>query len=56
MRTPDGPKRVDVTQVVSTLRAADYRGFLNIEFEEDDDPMTGVPRVVKEIRSALGRP
>ena len=56
MRTPDGPKRVNVTQVVSTLRAADYRGFLNIEFEEDDDPMTGVPRVVKEIRSALGRP
>jgi sugar phosphate isomerase/epimerase len=53
MRTPDGQKRVDVTQVVSTLRVADYRGFLNIEFEEDDDPMTGVPRVVEEIRSAL---
>jgi sugar phosphate isomerase/epimerase len=53
MRTPDGSKRVDVTQVVSTLRAADYRGFLNIEFEEDDDPMTGVPLVVEEIRSAL---
>jgi sugar phosphate isomerase/epimerase len=53
MRTPDGSKRVDVEQVVSTLRAADYRGFLNIEYEEDADPMTGVPRVVEEIRSAL---
>ena len=53
MKTSVGKIPVDVERVVSTLHEAGYRGFLNIEYGEDDDPMTGVPRVVEEIRRAL---
>ena len=53
MRTPTGKEPVDVDRVVSTLHEAGYRGFLNIEYEEEDDPMSGVPRVVEQLRRGL---
>lgn len=53
MRTPTGKEPVDVDRVVSTLHEAGYRGFLNIEYEEEDDPMSGVPRVVEQLRRWL---
>ena len=53
MRTPTGKEPVDVYRVVSTLHEAGYRGFLNIEYEEEDDPMSGVPRVVEQLRRWL---
>jgi sugar phosphate isomerase/epimerase len=55
MKTPDGKKPVDIERVVSTLNEAGYRGFLNIEYEDDEDPKKAVPRVVEDIRQALAR-
>ena len=55
MRTPDGPRPVDIEKVVAVLSDAGYRGYLNIEFEEDEDAKAGVPRVVGEMKRALAK-
>lgn len=44
---------MDVVRAVATLRASGYRGFLNVEYEEEEDPMTGVPALVEAVRGAL---
>ena len=53
MRTPAGERPVDLKRVVDLLRDVGYRGYINIELEGDEDAMTGVPRVVDELRRAL---
>ncbi len=55
MRTPEGQRPVDIARVVSTLDGAGYRGYLNLEFEEDEDPRIGAPRAIAEMKSALGK-
>lgn len=55
MRTPDGKEPVDVNRVVDVLRGAGYRGFLNIEYEEDDEPRDAIPKIVRELKQATGR-
>ncbi len=47
-------ERVDMTQVVEILRKANYKGYLPIEYEEEEDPPTGVPKLLKEIKAAIG--
>ena len=46
MKTPKGQELVDINKVVQVLNDAGYRGYLNIEFEEDQDPKLGVPNPV----------
>ena len=46
---------VDVDRVVRTLHEAGYRGFLNVEYEEEEDPRTGVPKLKKQMESALAK-
>ena len=53
MKTPKGQELVDINKVVQVLNDAGYRGYLNIEFEEDQDPKLGVPKVVEEMKTAL---
>lgn len=53
MKTLKGHVLVDINKVVKILKNSDYKGYLNIEFEEDEDPKLGVPKVVKEIKNAL---
>ena len=55
MKTPHGKRPVDIERVVATLDKAGYRGFLNIEYEEEEDPKSDVPRLVEEIRRAVAR-
>ncbi len=55
MRTPDGKKPVDIGRVVSVLSDAGYRGYLNLEFEEDEDARTAVPQVIGEMKRALSK-
>jgi sugar phosphate isomerase/epimerase len=49
-----GKEPVDMNRVVKILRDANYRGYLPIEYEEKEDPMTGVPAFLKEIKKAIG--
>ena len=53
--TPQGKRPVDVDRVIGTLHAAGYRGFLNIEYEEEEDPKTGVPKLMRRMQSALAK-
>ena len=56
IRTPQGGKTpMDIGKLASTLNNAGYRGFLNIEYEEEEDPKTGVPKLAQQIKSALGQ-
>jgi sugar phosphate isomerase/epimerase len=43
----------DWPAIMSVLREGRYRGFLSIEYEGKDDPMTEVPRAVSALRRLL---
>jgi sugar phosphate isomerase/epimerase len=45
---------LDFQRVVDLLRAVNYRGYLSLEYEAKEDPMTAVPRHLAEWRKLLG--
>jgi sugar phosphate isomerase/epimerase len=44
----------DLPRLIDILRKANYRGFLNLEHEGTDDPMTAVPKHLQTLRSLIG--
>lgn len=44
---------VDMYKIVRILRNAGYRGYISIEYEGEEDPMTGVPKFLSQIKKAL---
>jgi sugar phosphate isomerase/epimerase len=54
--SPEGRKKqeADLTRVVGLLRAARYSGYVVLEYEAAEDPMTAVPRHVKTLRALMG--
>lgn len=44
----------DYARIATLLRAANYQGFVALEFEEDEDPWVGIPREMAKLRAALG--
>lgn len=44
---------IDYQRVASIFRKADYRGYISIEFEGNEDPMTAVPKSLSLIREAF---
>jgi sugar phosphate isomerase/epimerase len=49
----DGKDRQDWPAIMSVLREGRYRGFLSIEYEGEEDPMTAVPRGAAALRRLL---
>ena len=43
----------DLKRTVDILKAADYRGFLALEYEEAEDPFTEIPRYLAELRELI---
>ncbi|MBM4043241.1 MAG: sugar phosphate isomerase/epimerase [Planctomycetes bacterium] len=43
----------DFARIVKILREAGYRGYLSIEYEAKEDPLTALPRHVKALREAM---
>ncbi|MBM4035495.1 MAG: sugar phosphate isomerase/epimerase [Planctomycetes bacterium] len=43
----------DFPRIVKILRGAGYRGYLSIEYEAKEDPLTALPKHVKAIREAM---
>jgi sugar phosphate isomerase/epimerase len=43
----------DLSKVIGTLRDAKYSGYIVLEYTAKDDPMTAVPRYIKELRSLI---
>jgi sugar phosphate isomerase/epimerase len=44
----------DFGRLLKILREANYRGFVTLEYEAKEDPMSAVPRHVAEMRRLLG--
>jgi sugar phosphate isomerase/epimerase len=46
---------LDYDRIARIMRAADYRGYLSLEFEGNEDPRTAVPKSLALLRKAFGR-
>ncbi|MBM3214319.1 sugar phosphate isomerase/epimerase [Candidatus Poribacteria bacterium] len=46
---PGGKTDADFNRIAADLKTVGYRGYLSIEYEAAEDPMTAVPRFVKEL-------
>lgn len=44
------PERADLGRVVQILRDAHYRGFITLEYEAAEDPLSAIPRHLDELR------
>ena len=44
---------IDYDRVAEIFRKVDYRGYVSIEFEGNEDPMTAVPKSLELIREAF---
>lgn len=44
---------IDYKRVAEIFRNVDYRGYVSIEFEGNEDPMTAVPKSLELIREAF---
>jgi len=53
--SPSGPVPADLPRVIGILRDAGYQGFVVLEYEEDEDPLTAVPRHLDGLRKVISR-
>lgn len=52
--TRNGKKEpADFERIIGMLRAADYRGYIVLEYEERDDPKTNIPKYIKKLRDLI---
>ncbi len=49
-------ERADFAKIAGILRAANYQGWVALEFEEKTDPWEHVPVVLAQLRAALASP
>jgi sugar phosphate isomerase/epimerase len=47
------PEPADFRRVLNILRHAGYRGYIVLEYEDEEDPKTAVPRLLNELRNLL---
>ena len=45
---------LDYPRIAAILARADYRGYLSLEFEGKENPLTGIPKSLETIRKAFG--
>jgi sugar phosphate isomerase/epimerase len=53
---PAGRKKeeVDLPRILDILRQANYRGYITLEYEAGEEPLTAVPRYLEKLRKLLG--
>jgi sugar phosphate isomerase/epimerase len=44
----------DFARIAGILGGVNYRGYLSLEYESAEEPLTAVPRLLTEIRGAIG--
>ena len=49
-----GQQKADLPRIVEILRAADYAGYLVLEYEANEDPYQAIPRYVDQLRKIVG--
>lgn len=54
---PDGKKEAtDFAKVLDILHSVDYRGYLLLEYEAEEEPKVAVPRIIAELQRLSGEP
>jgi sugar phosphate isomerase/epimerase len=53
MHPGDKRERADFKRILGILRDADYRGYIVLEYEESEDPLTAIPPLLDELRALL---
>ena len=53
-RTGQKKEEADLRRLIDILRAADYRGYVALEYEAAEDPRTAVPRVIEMLKPLMG--
>ena len=49
---PEGePVPADWGRILKTLAAAGYKGYLALEYEGEEDPVTAVPRFLRKLKA-----
>jgi sugar phosphate isomerase/epimerase len=43
----------DYARLTAILRQANYQGFVTLEYEEDEDPWTAIPRELAKLKTAI---
>jgi sugar phosphate isomerase/epimerase len=46
---------LDYERIAALLRKHGYRGYVSLEFEGKEDPRTGVPKSLAQLRKAFAR-
>jgi hypothetical protein len=47
-------EEADLARIIEILREARYSGYVVLEYEAADDPMTAIPRHIKALRRLIG--
>ena len=45
---------LDYPRIAALMARHDYKGFVSLEFEGNEDPATGIPKSLELLRSAFG--
>ena len=53
-RTGKKKEDADLKRLIDILRAADYRGYVALEYEADEDPKTAVPGHIEKLKKLVG--
>lgn len=53
-RTGKPKEEADLKRLIGILRAADYRGYVALEYEAAEDPKTAVPRHIETLKKLMG--
>jgi sugar phosphate isomerase/epimerase len=47
-------EEADLKRLINILRAADYRGYVALEYEADEEPKTAIPRHMETLKKLMG--
>jgi sugar phosphate isomerase/epimerase len=54
IKTQVGGRPADYKRIVAIMRDSGYRGYLSLEYEDREDPRTGVPKTINSLRESIG--
>ena len=55
--SPNGGKKeeADLARIIAMLKTANYRGYVVLEYEEEEEPRTAIPPLIKKLRELIAQ-